>query len=181
MQQTHSGTKGVTGSSSDREWVSSGELIDHIIDRYHAVHREQLVGLATLARLIERVHADHPLCPLGLAEHLEVLRQELESHMQKEEQILFPLLKRGLSAQAHGPIAVMRMEHDDHSAAVSQLHQLTHHLTLPDGACGSWQRLYAELNTFISDFTQHLYLENNILFENDFPISINPNQEVNHG
>ena len=30
-----------------------------------------------------------PDCPTGLAEHLRTMGQELESHMQKEEQVLF--------------------------------------------------------------------------------------------
>lgn len=164
-----------------QNWHESAPLIDHILVRYHAVHREQLTELSRLARLIESVHADHPQCPHGLAEHLSVLHQELESHMQKEEQILFPLLKRGLGASAAGPIAVMRREHDDHSVEVSQLQSLTHGLALPEGACGSWQALYKGLETFIDDLNLHLYLENNILFEHDF-LNNNPSSpEVNHG
>lgn len=178
MQQANSST---TQDLDGNSWDSANKLIDHILVRYHGVHRVQLTDLITLARRIERVHTDHPQCPHGLAEHLEMLRQELESHMQKEEQILFPLLKRGLSAQALGPIAVMRREHDDHSVALSQLQQLTHSLTLPEGACGSWQALYAQINIFISDLNQHIYLENNILFENNFLTSIHSHQEVNHG
>ncbi|MGO4999700.1 hemerythrin domain-containing protein [Oceanisphaera sp. W20_SRM_FM3] len=175
-----------TWHADGTDWDAAGPLIDHILVRYHAVHRAQLTELSRLARLIERVHADHPLCPHGLTEHLDVLYQELESHMQKEEQILFPLLKRGLGASAGGaslggPMAVMRREHDGHSVGVSQLQSLTHDLTPPNGACGSWQALYQGLETFIDDLNQHIYLENNILFEHDF-LNNNPSSpEVNHG
>lgn len=181
MQPAHPQSNKAIWSADGQDWAAAGPLIDHILARYHAVHREQLTDLNRLARLIEGVHADHPQCPHGLAEHLDVLHQELESHMQKEEQILFPLLKRGLSAQATGPIAVMRREHDDHSVALSQLQSLTHNLTPPVGACGSWQALYAQLNTFINDLNQHIYLENNILFAPDFLAFIDAPQEVNHG
>ena len=163
------------------EWVAAGQLIDHILVRYHDVHREQLTELHRLAHLIEGVHGDHPQCPHGLAEHLAVLHQELESHMQKEEQILFPLLKRGLSIQASGPIAVMRREHEDHGEAVAQLQSLTHNLTPVAGACGSWQALYTLLHTFINDLNQHIHLENNILFDTHFLSAIAAHQEVNHG
>ncbi|MGL1180974.1 hemerythrin domain-containing protein, partial [Vibrio parahaemolyticus] len=70
-------------------------LIDHILTRYHARHREQLPELIRLARRVESVHGDRPECPRGLADHLETMQQELESHMQKEEMVLFPIYKRG--------------------------------------------------------------------------------------
>ena len=46
-------------------------LIDHILTRYHAVHREQLPELVRMARRVEAVHRDHPAVPVGLAALLE--------------------------------------------------------------------------------------------------------------
>ncbi|WP_247365092.1 hemerythrin domain-containing protein, partial [Ralstonia pseudosolanacearum] len=80
--------------------VSPSMLIDHILERFHERHREQLPELIRLARRVEHVHGDRPECPVGLSELLEAMWQELESHMQKEEQILFPMLARG-----HGPVS----------------------------------------------------------------------------
>ena len=77
---------------------SSPELIDHILERYHAVHREQLPELIRMARRVEAVHRDHPAVPTGLADLLEQAQEELLDHMEKEEQILFPILKAGGSA-----------------------------------------------------------------------------------
>ena len=57
------------------------------------------------------------------------MSQELESHMQKEEQVLFPLLARGHGAMAAMPITVMRMEHDDHGVALERLLALTNNIT----------------------------------------------------
>ena len=74
---------------------STDTLIDHILERYHAVHREQLPELIRMARRVEAVHRDHPLVPSGLAALLEEAEQDLLSHMMKEENILFPLLKAG--------------------------------------------------------------------------------------
>jgi regulator of cell morphogenesis and NO signaling len=68
-------------------------LIDHILERYHAVHREQLPELIRMARRVEAVHRDHPLVPTGLADLLEEAEQDLLSHMMKEENILFPMLQ----------------------------------------------------------------------------------------
>jgi regulator of cell morphogenesis and NO signaling len=43
-----------------------------------------------------------------LADHLATMQQELESHMQKEEQVLFPILSRGYTPVLQGPVDVMR-------------------------------------------------------------------------
>src|SRR5690606_6316739 len=70
------------------------DLIRHILVRYHERHRVQLPELIYLARKVERVHAGHSECPVDLSDSLAEIQQALESHMMKEEQVLFPLLMR---------------------------------------------------------------------------------------
>ena len=53
------------------EAASPSALIDHILARYHEVHRQQLPELIRMARRVEAVHRDHPQVPAGLADHLE--------------------------------------------------------------------------------------------------------------
>lgn len=79
-----------------RDWRAAplAEIIDHIIVRYHDRHREQLPELILQATKVERVHADKPNVPKGLTKYLTMLHQELSSHMMKEEQILFPMIKQ---------------------------------------------------------------------------------------
>lgn len=137
-------------------------LISHILERYHARHREQLPELIFLAAKVERVHANAPGCPLGLADLLRNISHELASHMLKEEQILFPMLGGGI--YPNGPINVMQDEHEEHLQAVEQLRQLTNDITLPAGACNSWKALYLGLQTFVDDLMQHITLENYFLF-----------------
>lgn len=153
-------------SGNDRDWreASVAELIDHILARYHARHREQLPELIRLAQRVEEVHGDRPDCPAGLTDHLRALQQELESHMLKEEQILFPLLKQEMRAMAGGPIALMRFEHQQHGDALSDILALTHDITLPGAACNTWRALYTALAQFRDDLMEHIHLENNILF-----------------
>lgn len=148
----------------DAHSASNEELIEHILTRYHDTHRDQLPELLQLAERVERVHGGHPECPSGLAAHLRRMTEELEVHMEKEEKILFPMIARGMSAMAGGPVSVMRGEHDDHAAALDELERLTHNLTLPEDACGSWQRLYRGLTSLRDDLAAHIDLENNVLF-----------------
>lgn len=157
--------------SEERDWstASPTELVDHILTRFHEVHRQQLPELIRLARKVEQVHAGHESCPAGLADHLSDMQQELESHMQKEEQVLFPMLARGHGALATSPITVLRMEHDQHGVALQRLDALTNGITLPRGACNTWRALYLGLRTLHDDLMQHIHLENNILFDRAAP------------
>lgn len=150
-----------------RDWraAPAAELIEHILERYHARHREQLPELIRLARRVEQVHGARPDCPVGLADHLEAMQQELESHMMKEEQILFPMLARGMRPQAEGPISVMRFEHEQHGEALEGLSALTDGIVPPSGACNTWRALYLGLATLRDDLVAHIHLENNILFD----------------
>ena len=141
-------------------------LIAHILARYHEVHRRELPELVTLARRVEAVHAQHPDAPHGLADLLERIQQELESHMRKEELILFPAMARAEATDGslEAPISCMRHEHDDHGANLCQLEALTRDFTLPAGACRSWQALYAGCAKLVDDVMEHIHLENNLLF-----------------
>ncbi|AWB35234.1 iron-sulfur cluster repair protein YtfE [Orrella marina] len=149
-----------------RDWrkASPGELIDHILTRFHDKHREDLPELIRLARRVEHVHRDHHACPRGLADHLAQMQQELESHMMKEEQVLFPMLRRVDAAQVPAPVAMMRFEHDQHGEALDRIDQLTTEITAPSDACNTWRGLYAGLRQLREDLMQHIHLENNILF-----------------
>lgn len=154
------------GSADMRDWqqAPTADLVAHILQRFHARHREQLPELIRLARRVEQVHGERPDCPNGLADHLSNMSQQLESHMLKEEQILFPMLLQGQEPEVAGPISVMRFEHDQHGVALDEIIRLTDDITPPAGACNTWQALYRGLEELRQDLMQHIHLENNILF-----------------
>ena len=139
-------------------------LVAHVLERYHAAHRRELPELRKLAARVEAVHAGHPAVPAGLADLLARMQGELESHMQKEEQVLFPLMRAGGHPMIAHPIGMMRHEHDSHGQELAALAALTHDMTPPDGACNSWRALYAGLGKLAEDLTEHIHIENNILF-----------------
>ncbi len=139
-------------------------VVEHILARYHAVHRAQFPQLVRLARRVEHVHASLPECPQGLADHVAAMAQEIDSHMRKEERVLFPLLLRGAAELARAPIAVMVLEHEEHAAALRSLARMTGDLVPPACACTTWRALYAELRVFRDDLAHHIHIENDILF-----------------
>ena len=140
------------------------ELVEHIIARYHEVHRAQLPELIRMARRVEAVHRDNPNTPHGLADALETMEQELLMHMHKEEAVLFPMLRAGGNSFVSQPIAMMRHEHNDHGEALEHLASLTNDITPPMGACNTWRALYTGLAQLREDLINHIHLENNILF-----------------
>jgi regulator of cell morphogenesis and NO signaling len=143
---------------------SSADLIGHILERYHAVHRRELPELRQLAVRVEAVHAGHPDVPAGLSALLVRMQAAMESHMQKEEQILFPLMRAGGNPMIVHPIGMMRHEHDEHGEELRSLATLTHDMTPPADACNSWRALYAGCGKLAEDLTEHIHIENNILF-----------------
>ena len=135
-----SSLKSVQRSECELASGCTGALIAYILERFHGGHRCDLPGLIVLAREIESVHGNHSEAPKGLADFLDEVAESLEEHMQKEEQILFPMIRNGGHPMISHPIAVMRMEHDDHASNLDNLLALTNGLKAPEGACGSCAR-----------------------------------------
>ncbi len=140
-------------------------LVDHIFARYHETHRRELPELVKLARRVEAVHRDHPDVPRGLADRLLRAQLELQDHMTKEEQVLFPAMQANYPGSLDMPIFVMRREHDDHAQTIRAFESMTREFTPPDDACRSWQTLYTGLEKLVRDLTEHIHLENNVLFQ----------------
>lgn len=139
-------------------------LIADIVECFHMVHREDLERLVPLARKVESVHAGHTQSPKGLADLLARMREELEAHMTKEEQVLFPTLLAGGAGCAPFAIRRMRLEHDDHTKRLAALRELTSKFEPPADACRSWRALYAGCAKLDAEVREHIRVENEILF-----------------
>jgi regulator of cell morphogenesis and NO signaling len=144
---------------------TQAELADHIESHYHAALRKDMPLLIDASRKVERVHADKPGVPAGLAEVLVEFLREMEQHMQKEERVLFPMLRRGVRGEGvYMPVRMMESEHDSHREYLERIRELTDDLTLPPHACATWTALYNGLAHVEAELMQHIHLENNILF-----------------
>jgi regulator of cell morphogenesis and NO signaling len=152
------------GTQSSPPPADTGALIDHILARYHEVHRRQMPELIMLSRRVEQVHAGKPGVPAGLADILQHALGELEVHMKKEELILFPAMRRQGAGPLDGPIAQMRHDHVDHGEMLERMTELTGDFTVPEGGCGTWRALYAGAAQLKEDLIEHIHIENNILF-----------------
>ena len=142
----------------------SDELIEHILERYHATHRAELPELVRLAARVEARHVENTLVPRGIHAALVEAGEALDDHMQKEEQILFPLMRAGGHPMIHAPVGRMRYEHDEHGERLANLEAIAHGFELPEEACPTWRALYAGVQKLIDDVHEHIHLENNVLF-----------------
>lgn len=157
---TSSGTDGQSAWRSQ----SPAAIIEFILTRYHEPLRRELPALVERARAVETAEQQSPRCPQGLAEHLEQVRLAVESHLAKEEKILFPLILAGRGSLALMPVRVMMSEHEDHLQNLEQVRSLTYSFTLPATASSAWQELYRDLQRLEGELGAHIDLENNVLF-----------------
>ncbi|MFN8176836.1 MAG: iron-sulfur cluster repair di-iron protein [bacterium] len=142
-----------------------GDLIEHILTAYHRPLREELPRLEAMARKVDHVHHDKD--PERLSELLAVvleLEGELVQHMEKEEQILFPMIRHGQGPAADGPISVMEDEHAAVATLLRRVRRLTNDYDVPSAACNTWRALWHGLAALEESLHQHIHLENNILF-----------------
>jgi len=158
-----------------RDWRGAplSELCDHIESAHHVYLRQELPRLSALLEKVNRAHQDkHPELA-RLRTVLSALQDELGAHLEKEEQILFPLI-RGLSSEewsgpSHcgtiaNPIRVMEMEHDGAGSALAEMRSLTAGYAEPADACPSYRMLLKGLHGLETDTHLHIHKENNILF-----------------
>jgi len=141
------------------------ELIDHIVATFHVPLREELPRLKAMATKVFEVHGEKDPARLkGVRDTIVALMSELVLHMQKEEEILFPMIAAGQGAMATGPVSVMEAEHADAGIMLRRLSDLTDQYQPPEGACNTWRALWAGLEALEEALHVHIHLENNILF-----------------
>jgi len=165
-------------SSVDWNVVTTTALADHILETHHMFTRAQLERLDDLLQKVRSAHGDRHGELLDVVRRVfDGLAMELQMHLQKEEQILFPAIK-GIDAFVSGtdgrpefhcgtienPIRQMMLEHDNAGAALAQLRRLTDNYRLPEDACQTFAALYDGFQALEADLHEHIHLENNILF-----------------
>jgi regulator of cell morphogenesis and NO signaling len=170
-------TNGKENETVDFQKLSLTELITHIIETHHVFTKSELDRLHALTEKVIGAHAtNHPEL-LKVGELFRQLGTDLEPHMFKEEQILFPYMKAMELAASENqprpfapfgtvdnPIRMMTKEHDTAGDILRELRTVTSDYRVPSDACISYQTLYQALEEFEKDLHQHIHLENNILF-----------------
>lgn len=163
------------GEDVPSSWTDAplSDLIAHILDRYHAKLREDLPMLTTMGEKVWAAHGERHLEIRDVATVFSDMRAELESHMMKEEHILFPFIEQLETGMGHrhpmlghiaSPIGVMRHEHDSAGTALARMRTLTSGYDTPADGCTTFNTYYDGLARVERDLHEHIHLENNVLF-----------------
>jgi len=161
--------EGAAGGEADWSSAPLAELCEHIVGEHHAFLRRELPRLSELLDKVEQAHGhEHPQV-LEAKAVFAGLRRELEAHMAKEEQVLFPAcvgLAQGGRAAPFVPsaIAVMEDEHAEAAAALERLSDLTGGYDLGRALCNTHRATLDGLRELERDLRRHIHEENNILF-----------------
>ena len=167
----------VGSEASTSQSLALAELADYIVSKHHVFTRNELQRLTQLLTKVCSVHgANHPEL-FQIQSEFQKLDADLCPHMLKEENILFPYIKRLENAvvasgpapfapfgTVRNPIAAMMREHDAAGEILTNIRKLSGDFALPEGACFSYSTLYNALKELEADLHQHIHLENNILF-----------------
>ncbi|MFY0652515.1 MAG: iron-sulfur cluster repair di-iron protein [Cyclobacteriaceae bacterium] len=152
-------------------------LIDYILNEHHTYVIENLPYILEYAQKVAEVHGENHPETIRINQLVQAVAQDLQVHMKKEEQILFPYVRTLLAAQAQNtplskisfgtvgnPIRMMEMEHENAGDIFKEIAEISGNYTLPQDSCSTYQVLYKKLKEFQEDLHQHIHLENNILF-----------------
>lgn len=156
-----------------QEW-SLDFLADYIVNTHHTYVRKTIPELSELTAKVARVHGDqHPELHV-IHSLVNDIVEELSSHLVKEEEIVFPYIKKVAKKNAQpsvedaaglqAPINLMEMEHEAVGEKLEEIRALSNGYTVPADGCASYNLLFKMLTDFEDDLFTHIHLENNILF-----------------
>lgn len=163
----------------DVNWAAASlsTLTQHIREKHHRYVRDVIPRVRALLGRVKAKHGQNHPELAGIEELFTDLGHEMYSHMQKEEQILFPYIE-ALERSAEGkgkleppffetvrnPVQMMMQEHDSAGEALRAMRKLSCGYQAPADGCESYRELYRSLEEFEGDMHTHVHLENNILF-----------------
>jgi regulator of cell morphogenesis and NO signaling len=157
---------------ADFREMSPSELIDYIVNMHHAYVKKILPELSELTAKILRVHGPNHGDLFKVHKLFHSLKTELEQHLIKEEEILFPMIKEYDSGQSKGLperiTAVLMETEDEHESAggvLKELRKITRDYKVPEDGCSTYCKTFDKLQELEADLFQHIHLENNILFK----------------
>ncbi len=168
-------------NTGDKSLDFNNLKLDFLIDYIYNVHHQFLYkNLPEIRYFVEKVytkHKDKYAYLTELATVYKILEEDLLSHLPKEENVIFPYGKSLVTASeehAHvsppffrtvkNPISMMNSEHEEAGELLFRLREITNNYTPPEDACNSHIVMLSKLEELDSDLTQHVHLENNILF-----------------
>lgn len=152
-------------------------LVDYILNTHHKYVLRSIPVIFEYTQKVAKVHGERHPEVVEVADTFLKVVDDLNRHMMKEENVLFPYIKiltatkndfKNLKPSPFGtienPVKMMEIEHEEVGELMENIRQLTNNYTPPANACTTYRLSYSKLKEFEDDLHQHIHLENNILF-----------------
>lgn len=152
-----------------RDWTRATlrDLADHIVGTHHVYLRQALPELEVAVQKLATVHGAHHPELLEVRDTFLMLRKEIEAHMEKEEDVVFPAVKAAEAKRKVSDVrAAMDELEDEHAVVGDALHRiraLTSSYAVPSDACPTYRATLKDLEKLEIDTHHHVHKENNIL------------------
>jgi len=151
------------------------ELMEFIVSTHHSFVRNALQKILNYSNQVELNNLiDKPNELNGLIEHLF---QDMHNHMEKEERILFPLIKYLVETEKFGerpktrnygtvrnPIRQMLSEHETALEIIKKIRNVLTKARNDKINNDPLALLFPLISEFETDLQKHIHLENDILF-----------------
>jgi regulator of cell morphogenesis and NO signaling len=154
--------------------LSDEQLIDLILELHHQPERALWKELDQLINKILLVHYEHGKEELlKLHRNFSELKMELEEHFAKEEEELFPAMRKAdKTPQDRVAIKILlqnlESEHEGAGQLIKNIIKETADFTPPAYACPTMRAVYAKLHELADDIFLHIAKENSVLFKRYF-------------
>lgn len=151
--------------------LSDEQLIDLILEIHHQPERALWKELDQLVNKILLVHYGHGKDLLmKLHRNFSELKMELEEHFAKEEEELFPAMRKldktpQDRALVHSLILELEGEHEGAGQIIKRIIKETDDFTPPEYACPTMKTVYLKLHELADDIFLHIAKENSVLFK----------------
>lgn len=170
---------GAEPARSNEDWSGKtlASLTEHIVETHHAYCRQETTRIAALLKdAIAQQGSEHPELK-RIHDLFYQMSRDLNMHLLKEEETLFPYIVRVEEDVAKGapmswppfgtvenPIRIMVVEHVKTDDELGQIRKLSNDYTAPADAGESYLELYRRLALFEQDMQRHIECENDLLF-----------------
>lgn len=151
--------------------LSDELLIDLILEIHHKPERALWKELDLLVNKILVVHYKHGKEMLmKLHRNFSELKMELEEHFAKEEEELFPAMRKinktpGDRDAIHSLILELEGEHEAAGQIIKRIIRETDDFMPPEYACPTMKVVYQKLHELADDIFLHIAKENSVLFK----------------
>ncbi|WP_343329872.1 DUF542 domain-containing protein [Polaribacter staleyi] len=151
-------------------------LIDFLVNIQHEYKEENILFLKEYGEKVAKIYGKEYKELLKVNRLIQKNADTILEHMKNEERTIFPYIKKLVEAKnkkivvnisnspLNSPIESIEDEHEKVSKIFKKICKLTNNYKIPENTCISYKVLYLKLQQFEELLSNHMHIENNILF-----------------